>query len=123
MRSAIRARRRVIGTRCSARAPRALGMGAGAAGALDAGGGAASLADRKFTTSDFETRPSRPDPVTAFGSTLFSSTTRFAAGLSLAAAASGLTASDLAAVAAAATGPLDAAALAAAPLTGFAAAA
>src|SRR5258707_6936719 len=110
MRSAIRARRRVIGTRCSARAPRALGIGAaGAAGALDAGGGAASLADRKFTTSDFETRPSRPDPVTAFGSTLFSSTTRFAAGLSLAAAASGLTASDLAAVAAAGTAPLDAA--------------
>src|SRR6267378_1029520 len=112
MRSAIRARRRVIGTRCSARAPRALGMGTGAAGALDAGGGAASLADRKFTTSDFDTRPSRPDPVTAFGSTLFSSTTRLAAGLSLAAAASGLAASRFVAVAAVVTGPLDAAVMA-----------
>src|ERR1700732_5234901 len=107
MRSAIRARRRVIGTRCSARAPRALGTGA--AGALAAGGGAPSLADRKFTTSDFETRPSRPDPATAFGSILFSSTTRFAAGLSLAAIASDFAASGLAAVAAALTAPLGAA--------------
>src|SRR6266849_9059630 len=107
MRSAIRARRRVIGTRCSARAPRTLGIGT--AGALAAGGGEASFADRKFTTSDFETRPSRPDPVTAFGSTLFSSTTRFAAGLSLAAAVSALAALDLEALAAAVTAPLDAA--------------
>src|ERR1700733_7207126 len=77
-------------------------MGAGVfdAGAAGAGEGAAAFADRKFTTSDFETRPSRPDPLTAFGSSLFSSTTRLAAGLSLAATASGLAASRAAAAAA-----------------------
>src|ERR1019366_1210356 len=48
-----------------------------------------------------ETRPSRPDPTTAWGSTLFSSATRLAAGLSLAATAAGTAALAAVAVAAA----------------------
>ena len=62
----------------------AAGAGGGASrGARAAAGAGASLAARKFTTSDFDTRPSRPDPASALGSTLFSSATRLAAGLSL----------------------------------------
>ena len=56
-------------------------MGTGA----DIGAAAAAVdvswAARKFTTSDFETRPSRPAPASALESSLFSSATRLAAGL------------------------------------------
>ena len=50
-RSATRARKRLIGTRCSGRSPKITG----AAGAIAAALGA-------FNTSSFNTRPSRPEP-------------------------------------------------------------
>ena len=87
--SAMRRRRRVIGTRCSARAPgTATGPAAGAAAGATAG---ATSRATCAATSALEMRPSRPDPATAAGSTWFSSTRRRAAGPSFAADAAGAT--------------------------------
>src|SRR5205807_1520448 len=74
----MRARGRVMGTRCSARAP---------AGAAGRGAGARTLAGgrlpRKSTTSDLVSLPSRPEAGIAAGSRRFSSISRRTAGLSL----------------------------------------
>src|SRR5947207_5614730 len=64
-RSATRWRRRVIGTRCSAREPAGMETGAGA-GFAAAGAGAAP------STSPLVTRPSRPVPWTVEASRPFS---------------------------------------------------
>ena len=70
-RSATRARKRLIGTRSSGRAP--CGIGAGATAAL----GAADA----FCTSSFNTRPSRPEPCTLPTSMPFSAANFAAAGI------------------------------------------
>ena len=72
-RSATRARRRLIGTRCSGRAP-------AGTGAVAAAGAAAGLA-AAFCTSSFKTRPSRPEPCSAFTSTPVSAASFAAAGI------------------------------------------
>ena len=74
-RSATRARRRLIGTRCSGRLPE----GSGAAGAVDTL--VCAAAGLAFCTSSFKTRPSRPDPCTLLMSTPFSAASFAAAGI------------------------------------------
>ena len=71
----MRARRRLIGTRCSGR-PSSDSVG-GATGAAAALAGAAALAAR---ASPLVTRPSRPVPATAAASTPFSARILAAAG-------------------------------------------
>src|SRR5438034_2243730 len=96
-RCAIRARRRVMGTRCSARAPagaagrgagaRAAGAGvaaaAGAAVPAVAGGASTGRLPRNPTTSDLVSLPSRPEAGIAAGSRWFSSSSRRTEGLNL----------------------------------------
>src|SRR5205085_5231752 len=74
----MRARRRVMGTRCSARAP--VGAAGRAAGARTLAGG---RLPRKSTTSDLVSLPSRPEAGIAAGSRRFSSISRRTDGLSL----------------------------------------
>src|SRR5690606_9025916 len=82
-RLAMLARRRVIGTRFSARSPWAT-FSSGMAAGLVAAGAPDLLLATWFCTSSFVTRPSLPVPLTALGSMLFSSASLRAAGLRIA---------------------------------------
>src|SRR5262245_58228193 len=81
-RSATRWRRRVMGTRCSAREPAGMETGAGA-GLVAAGDwlpadAGTDVEAAPLTTSAFVTRPSRPVPCTVEVSTPFSAAIFFA---------------------------------------------
>src|SRR5574343_2026275 len=101
-RSARRARRRVIGTRCSVRSPRATPV---VGAAMLAAAGAAADVGPAFgvaaTASSLVTRPPRPEPATSAAAIPFSSRILRAAGLAVPAAAAGAAAAGAGAGAAA----------------------
>ncbi len=116
-RCAMRARSRVIGTRCSLRAP-----AAGARADVPPPLPSAGFLPRKSTTSDLVSRPSRPEAGMAAGSSRFSSTRRRTEGLSLPASLPSVSGAAALAAGAAAGGALAVAAAAGAGALGVAAA-